>query len=75
MKRNMVHVGVSEGKEDKIFEKPLIPTLSYEISQVEEKITDFYKTGAQNTPYIEQNVKTVCKYLTRFLTERVLRTE
>ena len=72
MKRDMVHVGVSEGKEDKIFEKPLIPTLSYEISQVEEKITDFYKTGY---PYIEQNVKTVCKYLTRFLTERVLRTE
>ena len=72
MKRDMVHVGVSEGKEDKIFEKPLIPTLSYEISQVAEKITDFYKTGYS---YIEQNVKTVCKHLTRFLTERVLRTE
>ena len=45
MKRDMVHVGVSEGKEDKIFEKPLIPTLSYEISQVEEKNHRFLQNG------------------------------
>ena len=53
------------GEED---ESRISTVSSYEISQVEEKITDFYKTGVQNTTYIEQNAETACKYLylTRF---------
>ena len=63
--RDVTQVALLLGEED---ESRIPPLSSYEISQVEEKITDFYKTGAQNTTYIEQNAETACKYLylTRF---------